>query len=141
MVITRQQNATAEANPSVTKISKEQNDLKMKQLREHAANNAVGQYDLNLHVLGLKYFSTFVEIIKGYRSMACRVHPDNNYGFDTKEMMTMINTAKEVLQDQLSKNDAVREEERDLAAEDAESIQSDHNSDSESSGTSSEPAS
>ena len=30
MVITRQQNATAEANPSVTKFSKEQNDLKMK---------------------------------------------------------------------------------------------------------------
>ena len=32
MVITRKQNATAEANPSVTKFSKEQNDLKMKEL-------------------------------------------------------------------------------------------------------------
>ena len=53
MVITRQQNATAEANPSVTKFSKEHNDLKMKELREYAANNAVGQYDLNLHALGL----------------------------------------------------------------------------------------
>ena len=78
----------------------------------------MGQYDLNLHVLGLKYSSTFVEMIKGYRSMACRFHLDNNYGFDTTEMMTMISTAKEVLQDQLRKNDAVREEERDLAAED-----------------------
>ena len=48
--------------------------------------------------------------------MACRFHPDNNYGFDTTEMMTMINTAKEGLQDQLRKNDAVREEEHDLAA-------------------------
>ena len=56
-------------------------------------------------------------------------------------MMTMINTAKGGLQDQLRKHDAVREEERDLAAEDAESIPSDHNSDSESSGKSSKPAS
>ena len=53
----------------------------------------------------------------------------------------MINTDKEGLQDQLRKNDAVREEERDLAAEDVESIPSDHNSDSESSGTLSKPAS
>ena len=56
-------------------------------------------------------------------------------------MITMINTAKEWFQDQLRKNDAVREEERYLAAEDGESIPSDHNSDSESSGSSSEPAS
>ena len=47
-----------------------------------------------------------------------RFHPDNNYGFDTSEMMTMINMAKEGLQEQLHKNDAVREEERYLAAED-----------------------
>ena len=73
--------------------------------------------------------------------MARRFHPDNNYGFDTSKMTTMINTAKEGLQDQLRKNDAVREEERDLAAEDVESIPSDHNFDSESSGTSSKPAS
>ena len=45
-------------------------------------------------------------------------------------MMTMVNMAKEGLQDQLRKNDAVREEERDLASEDVESIPSDHNSDS-----------
>ena len=56
-------------------------------------------------------------------------------------MMTMINTAKEGLQDQLRKNDAVREVERDLAAEDEESIPSDHNYNSESSCTSSKPAS
>ena len=96
---------------------------------------------MNLHVLGFNYSSTFVEMIIGYRSMARRFHPDNNYGFDSTETMTMINTAKEVLQDQLRKNDAVREEESDLAAEDVESIPSDHNSDLESSGTSSKPAS
>ena len=53
----------------------------------------------------------------------------------------MINTAKEGLQYQLHKNDAVRGEERDLAAEDGESIPYDHNYDSESSGSSSKPAS
>ena len=60
MVITRQQNATAEANPSMTKFSKEHNELKMKEVREFAANTATGQYHLNLHILGLKYSSTFV---------------------------------------------------------------------------------
>ena len=54
--------------------------------------------------------------------------------------MTMINRAKEGLQDQLRRNDAVREEERGLAEEDVESIPSDHNSDSELSGTLSKPA-
>ena len=44
--------------------------------------------------------------------MARRFHPDNNYGFDTTEIMTTINTAKEGLQEQLRKNDALREEER-----------------------------
>ena len=73
--------------------------------------------------------------------MARRIHPDNNYRIHTTEMMKMINTAKEGFQYQLRKNYAVREEERDLAAEDVESIPSDHNSDSESRGTSSEPAS
>ena len=52
--------------------------------------------------------------------MACRFHPDNNFGFDTSEMMKMINMAKGGLQDQLRKNDAVREEESDLAVEDVE---------------------
>ena len=141
MVITRKQNATAEANPSVTKFSKEQNESKIKEVREFAANNATSQYHLNLNVLGLNYSSTFVEMIKGYRPMARRFHPDNNYGFDTTEMMTMINTAKGGLQDQLRKNDAVREEERELSAEDVESIPSDHNSDSESSSISFKPES
>ena len=73
--------------------------------------------------------------------MAHRFHSDNSYGFDTTEIMTMINTAKEGLQDQLHKNDAVRGEECDLAAEEVESIPYDHNSDSESCITTSKPAS
>ena len=73
--------------------------------------------------------------------MALRFHPDNIYGFDTIEMMTMINTAKDGLLDQLCDNDQVREEENVQAAEDEESIPSDHNSDSESSRISSEPLS
>ena len=76
MVITRQQNTTAEANPSVTKFSKYQNGLKMKELQEFSANTAVGQYHLNLRVLGLNDYSTFTEMIKGYRSMARRFHPE-----------------------------------------------------------------
>ena len=135
MLITRQQNTTAEANLSVKKFSKEQNHLKMKELQEFAANNAVGQYELDLHVLGLNYSSTEVEIIEAYRSVACIFHPDSNFGFDTSEMMKMINTAKDGLQDQLRENDARREEERVQAAEYEISIPSDHNSDSESSNT------
>ena len=73
--------------------------------------------------------------------MARRFHPDNNYWFDTIEMMTMINTAKFGLIDRLRENDQVREEENVQAEEDKESIPSDHNSDSESSRTSSEPES
>ena len=73
--------------------------------------------------------------------MACRFHPDHNYGFETTEIMKMINTARDGLQDQLRINDELREEECVQAAEDESSIPYDHNSDSESSGTSSEPAS
>ena len=105
MVITRQQNATAEANPNVTKFSKEQNDLKMKELQKHAANKALDQYHLNSHVLDLNYNSTYTEMIKAYRSMARRFHPDNNYGYHTTEMTTMINTARDGLQDRLREND------------------------------------
>ena len=90
----------------------------------------MGQYHLNLHVLGLNEYSTFSEMIKGYRSMARRFHPENNYGFDTTEMTTMINTAKEGLQDQLRENDALREEEHVQAAEEDSSIPSDQNPDS-----------
>ena len=48
-----------------------------------SANNSVGQYHLNLHVLGVNDYSTFAEIIKDYHSMTSRFHPDNNYEFDT----------------------------------------------------------
>ena len=67
----------------MTKISKEQNEKKMIEVREFSANTATGQYHLNLHVLGLNYSSTFVEMIKSYLSMARRFHPDNNDWFDT----------------------------------------------------------
>ena len=90
----------------------------MKEVQKFAENNAVGQYELDLHVLGLNYYSTFAEMINSYHYMACSFNQDNNYGFETTEIMKMINTDKEGLQDQLRKNDAVREEERDLAAED-----------------------
>ena len=56
-------------------------------------------------------------------------------------MMKMINKAKFGSEDQQRTNDASREEERVRAAENAISIPSDHNSDPESSDTSSEPAS
>ena len=141
MVITRQQNATAEENPSVTKFSKEQNNLKIKELQEYAANSAVDQYHLNLHVLSLNYYSTFAEMIKAYHSTARIFHPHNNYGFETTEMMKMVNTARYELQDQQKENDALREEEPVQAAEDESSVPYYHNPDSESSGTSSEPAS
>ena len=101
----------------------------------------MGQYELDLDVLGLNYSSTEIEMIKAYCSMARIFHPDSNFGFDTAEMMKMINTAKDGLQYQLCKNDACREEERVQGAEDDISIPSDHNYDSESSDTSSKPAS
>ena len=73
--------------------------------------------------------------------MACRFHPDKNIGLDTTKMIKMINTARFGLLDLLRDNYQTREEENVQAAEDEESIPSDHNSDSESSRTSSEPAS
>ena len=73
--------------------------------------------------------------------MARRFHPDNNYEVDTNEMMTMIKTAKDGLLDLMRDNDQVREEENVQAAEDEESIPSENYSNSESSRTSSEPAS
>ena len=54
---------------------------------------------------------------KTYLSMARIFHPDNNYGVDTNEIMTMINTAKDGLLDLLPDNDKVREEENVQAAE------------------------
>ena len=116
MVITRQQNATAEANPSVKKFSKEQNDLKMEELKEYAAKEPLDQYQLNLYVLDLNYNSTITELNKAYCSMALRFHPDKNIGLDTTLMMTMINTDKFGLLDLLRDNDRVREEENVQAA-------------------------
>ena len=65
----------------------------------------MSQYHLNVHVLGLNNYSTFAEMIKAYRSMARRFHLENNYRFDTTEIMTMMNMARYGLQDQLRKND------------------------------------
>ena len=58
MVTTRGQNATTEANPSVTKLTKEQNDSKIKQCQQYAAKEPLDQYQLNLYVLDLNYNST-----------------------------------------------------------------------------------
>ena len=77
---------------------------------------------------------------KAYYSMTCRFYPDKNIGLDTTEMMSMINEAKDGLEDTLSTNDAIREEYRVRAAEDKISISYDENSDSESSDTLYEPA-
>ena len=54
-----------------------------------------------------------------------------NQKCDQMELIPHILLLGHVLLPQLHKNDAVREEERDLAAEDVESITSDHNYDSE----------
>ena len=73
--------------------------------------------------------------------MARRFHPDNNYGFGTTEMMKMINTAKEGLQDQLRKK--MHSGKKNVSKQQKMRFQF-HlitNSDSESRGTSSEPAS
>ena len=83
----------------------------MKELQEYAANKALDQYHLNLYVLDFNYNSTITEFNRAYLSMARRFHPDNNYGYQTTEMMTMINTAKDGLQDRLRENDQFREEE------------------------------
>ena len=71
----------------------------MKECQQYAAKEPLDQYQLNLYVLDLNYNSTITEFNKAYCSIARRFHPDNNYGFDTSEMMTMINMAKEGLQD------------------------------------------
>ena len=82
MVKTRRQNAKADANPGMTKFSKENNDLKIKQVQEYS-RHAAGPYSLNLYVLGLNYSSIEAEMKKAYYSMAHRFHPDKNIGLDT----------------------------------------------------------
>ena len=56
MVYTRQQNAKADANPSKTVFSKEQNDLFIQKIQEYSlyAKGAI----LNLFILGLNQSST-----------------------------------------------------------------------------------
>ena len=83
MVTTRGQNATTDANPSVTKFTKEQNDFKMKQCQQYAAKKILDQYQLNLYVLYLNSNSTITELNKAYRSIARRFQPDKNIGLDT----------------------------------------------------------
>ena len=139
MVNTRRQNSKADANPSKPVFSKENNDLKIKQVHEYSLH-ATGQYSLNLFVLGLNDSSTEAEMKTAYRSIACRFHPNKNIGFDTTKMMTLINEAKDGLEYTLCNNDASREEECVWAAEDAITLSSDDNYDSETSNTSSEPA-
>ena len=107
MVKTSRQNAKSDANSSMTKFSKEQNDLKIKQVQEYSLH-ATGQYSLNLFVLGLNDSSTEVEMKKAYHSMARRFHPEKNIGLDTTEMKKMINEAKDGLEDTLLTNDASR---------------------------------
>ena len=50
MVTTRGKNATTDANPSVTKFTKEQNDFKMKQYEQYATKEPLDQYQLNLYI-------------------------------------------------------------------------------------------
>ena len=75
-----------------------------------------------------------------YRSMAHRFQPDKHIGLDTTKMMTMINEAKDGLENILRTNDAIREEAPVCADADAITLSSDENSDSETRDTSSEPA-
>ena len=58
----------------MTKLSKEQNDLKVKEVQEFVACHAAGLFILNLYVFGLNYSSTEAEMNKDYYSMACRFH-------------------------------------------------------------------
>ena len=95
---------------------------------------------MNLFVLGLNESSTFADMKTAYCSMALRFYLDKNIGLDTSKMMTMINDAKDRLENTLRTNDAIREEERVRAAEDAITLFSDDNYDSETSDISSEPA-
>ena len=75
-----------------------------------------------------------------YCSMARRFHPDKNIGLDTSKMMGMINEAKDGLKNTLRTNDTIREEERVRTSEYVITLSSDDNSDSETSDTSSKPA-
>ena len=139
MVNTRRKNAKANANPSNPFFSKEHNDLLLQQVHEYSLH-ATGEYSLNLFVLGLNDSSTEAEIKTAFRFMVLRFHPDKNIGLDTSKIMSMMNEAKDGLEDTPRTNDASREEERVRSSENAISLSSDDNYDSKTSDTSSEPA-
>ena len=129
MVNTRRKNAKSDSNPSKPVFSKEQNDSKIQQVHEYSLH-ATGQYSLNKFVLGLHESSTEADTKTTYRSMACRFHPRENIGLDTSKMMTMINEAKDGLENTLRTNDAIREEELVRVAADVIQLSSDDNSNS-----------
>ena len=74
MVYTRRKNAKADANPSKTVFSKEQNDLFIQNVQEYSLYEK-GEI-LNLFVLGLNESSTEEDTKKAYRSMSLRFHPE-----------------------------------------------------------------
>ena len=65
--------------------------------------------------------------------MALRFQPDKNIDVDTSKMIGMINEAKEGLKITIRNNYAIREEARVSMAEEAVTLSSDDNSDSETS--------
>ena len=138
MVNTRRQNAKADANPSKPVFSKEQNDLVIQKVHEYSLH--ITGEKLNLFVLGLNESSTESDMKKAYHSMALRFHPDKNIDVDTSKMMGMMNEDKEGLKNTVRNNDAIREEECVCMAEETITLSSDDNSDSETSETSSKPA-
>ena len=74
MVYTRRQNAKADANPSNTVFSKEQNDLFIQKVQKYSLY-AKGKI-LDLFVPGLNKSSTAEDMKKSYRSMSLRFHSD-----------------------------------------------------------------
>ena len=106
MVYTRRQNAKADANPSKTVFSKEQNDSFIQKVKEYSLYEK-GEI-LYLFVLGLNESSTEEDMKEAYCSMSLRFHPDKNIHEDTSKMMGMINEAKEGLKITLRNNDTNR---------------------------------
>ena len=103
MVNTRQKNAKADANPSKSVFSKEQNDLFIQNVHEYS-QDATGE-KLNLFVRGLNESSTEADMKTSYRSMALRFHPDKSIDVDISKRMGMAN---EGLKNTLRNNDAIR---------------------------------
>ena len=66
---------------------------------------------MHYHVLGLNKYSTEDDMEKAYSKLAFRSHPEKNKHSQDSAVMRMINEAKEVLEDILRYNDAMREKE------------------------------